>query len=87
MAKGRVLGFPGLDVPGPDELRPSPNDSCPERGALEYVPPGIRTVHDYGAEKMTYGELYGTYDRPTSSATLSATPPVTPKPSPAKPAR
>ena len=87
MAKGKVLGFPGLDVPGPNELRPSPNDADTERGALAYVPPGIRPVHDYGAEKMTYGEQYPSYDRPTTSATLTATPPVTPPPSPSKPAR
>lgn len=75
MAKNKVPGFPGLDVPGPNELRPSPNEAQPERGALAYVPIGMNMVHDYGAPEAPNDSLFPHWTKPTLSPTSSASAP------------
>lgn len=70
--KNKVPGFPGMNVPGPNELRPHMQDSEPERGPLAFIGTGVQMVHDYGAPAAPIGTLYPTWDRPTLSGTSSA---------------
>jgi hypothetical protein len=70
--KGKIPGFPKLDVPGYNELRPSPKEAQPGRGPLAYVPIGTNMVHDYGAPEAPFGELYPDWTRPTLTPTSSA---------------
>jgi hypothetical protein len=72
--KGKTPGPGGekMDVPGPNELRPSPREAQPGRGKLGFVISGYAPVHDYGAPKAPYDSLYPDYHQPTRSATSSA---------------
>lgn len=36
-------------VPGPDDLRPNASSADHSRGALAYVPVGVRMIQDFGA--------------------------------------